>query len=87
LFVGSILIVIVLHVTLLTSIVIFRYDYKLTNLVSKVNSFFYNCVVLTELEERCFGLILRHRLSSIKELLIDSHSPPMIAFFSPSVSF
>jgi hypothetical protein len=38
-------------------------------------------VVLTELEERCVGLISGNRPSSVKEFLIGSHSPPI---WSPS---
>jgi hypothetical protein len=36
------------------------------------------------LEERGIRLISGYRSSSLKEFLIDSHSPPLVAFSGPS---
>jgi hypothetical protein len=67
LLVGSILLVIVSHLTLLVLSVVFRYDFRLPNSVPRANNFFYSYVVLAELEERRVGSISGYRPSSLEE--------------------
>jgi hypothetical protein len=43
-------------------------------------------MVLTEIEERCAGSNLGHKLSSREEFLIGSYSSPLlVAFSDPSI--